>query len=468
MTPVELVELVAEGLRDAIAQTEAQTLVMAVSGGVDSIAIMHVLASLRTKFPIKLVAVHVHHGLRDAADRDASLVREFADLLDCAYEMRCVNVPAVIRRTGESVETGARRLRYEALLAVASAYSQPLIVTAHHQNDQAETVLDHLMRGSGLSGLVGIVPLRHLHGVPLWRPLLQVSKQALAEYVRVHSLPYAEDETNAWREFRRNRIRHELLPFLAESFNPAIVDALARAAEILRAEDELLAEWTVEFVANHAQIQKHGASIEREAYLRLPLALQRRVVKLILEYVGYGFPFGFEEIEAARRLAQQGRGERSLKGGQRLIAHSSALEIVEDASEYAPAFNLTPCAMDRASFFSVWALRWQVKSEVVPPPSVFARTLWEAWFTLEDQPTLVLRQWRRGDRIAQQGIAGSKLLSDVFVDHKVPRKQRSLYPVFTIDEEVVWVPGLARSRSHLIRNDLPQALRVSVRSAMED
>ncbi len=466
---MELVELVESELQVAKASMPFCTIVAAVSGGADSMALLHLLVQLRVTWSYQLVVAHVHHGIRETATRDAELVRQMAAHYKCTFVLKKVNVPEAAKTSGESVETTARRLRYEQLMEVAATYESPIIATAHHMDDQAETVLDRLLRGTGLQGLAGILPLRKLQGVYVIRPLLQVAKKDLLEYAKQHSLPYEEDETNTLLDYRRNRIRHELIPHLEAYYNPLIVNTLAHEAEIVRAENELMAKLSEDFVALNVKCSHRLARYDQEAFLRLPLALQRRVVKLVLECIDDKLQFGYDEVEAVRLFITRGRGRRTLKGGFQLVIQNASLEVMRDErSEYAPVIRWTPATVDRASFFSIRGLKWLIESSVVEMPSEFSRTLWDAWFSLEDEPELVVRGWQEGDRIKPFGMEGSKLLSDVFIDHKIIREWRRSYPVFAIGKEVVWVPGLVRSRAHLVRKDIPLALRVSVRPAMED
>ncbi len=466
---MELVDVVDHELQVAMSSTPFRTMIAAVSGGADSVALLHLLVRLREKWHYQLVVAHIHHGLRETATRDAELVRQLAAKFDCVFEWKLVNVREAAQASGESLETAARRLRYQQLLDIAKTCDAPLIATAHHQNDQAETVLDRLMRGAGVQGLAGILPTRKIHGVTVIRPLLQATKKELLEYLKQHSLVHEEDETNTLLDYRRNRIRHELIPYLEANFNPSIVSTLAHEAEIIRAENEWMAQMSEKFVASHVKCSQRWAKYEREPFFSLPLALQRRVVKLVLEYIDDELQFGFEEVEAVRLFLIHGHGRRTLKGGFQLVVQQAILEITSnESSEYAQAIRWTPTTVDGASFFSIRGLKWLVESSVREIPVEFSRTRWDAWFLLEDLPNLTIRGWREGDRIKPLGMDGSKLVSDVFIDHKVKREWRRIYPVFAIGQEVVWIPGLVRSREHLIRQDIPMALRVSVYPAKED
>ena len=464
-----LADLVEGELQKVKASIPFRTIIAAVSGGADSVALFHLLIQLRVTWSYQLVVAHVHHGLRETASRDAELVREMAANYDCIFLLKSVNVREVAKLTGESVETAARRLRYEQLMEIAETYESPIIATAHHMNDQAETVLDRMLRGTGIQGLAGILPIRKLQGVYVIRPLLQVVKKDLLEYVKQHSLPYEEDETNVLLDYRRNRIRHELIPHLEAYYNPSIVNTLAHEAEIVRAENELMAKLSEDFVASNVKCSHRLAKYDQEAFLQLPLALQRRVVKLVLECIDDKLQFGYDEVEAVRFYFMRGYGRRNLKGGFQLVVQNASLEVTRDErNEYAPVIRWTPATVDKASFFSIRGLKWRIESSVDELPSEFSRTLWDAWFSLEDQPELMVRGWQEGDRVKPFGMEGSKLLSDVFIDHKIKREWRRSYPVFAIGQEVVWVPGLVRSRTHLVKQNVPLAFRVSVSPAMED
>lgn len=208
-------------------------LLVAVSGGVDSMVLLRVAADVAGRQQRRLAAAHLNHNLRGAASAgDAALVRQVAEQLGIPLFAGCLTVGELEADSAGSLEEAARRARLQFLIRTAQEQEFPVVLTAHHAADQAETVLHNILRGTGLKGLRGIPESRVLAaGVRVLRPLLRVSKQELQRFAVTHAIDFAVDETNTDPRFTRNRIRHDLLPRLREQFNPTIEDALLRLAE---------------------------------------------------------------------------------------------------------------------------------------------------------------------------------------------------------------------------------------------
>lgn len=247
-------------------------LCVALSGGADSVALLSLLAA-----DPHVSAVHVHHGIRGAeADRDADFCRDLAAKLGVPLTVLSIDAPALSRELGVSLETAARDGRYAAITAHLEQENIPLLVTAHHADDQLETILQHLLRGSGLSGLCGIPACRVLaNGIQVARPLLTVTRAALRDYLERAELSHVEDSTNQEGCCTRNRLRLEVLPVLSELY-PAGIEAAARCAELLL-EDESYLDWlATDF------IQKEGDEPPLSALAALPRPIFARVLRKLL------------------------------------------------------------------------------------------------------------------------------------------------------------------------------------------
>ena len=242
-----------------------QGVLLAVSGGRDSMALLHGMTRLRGVSEIPhIIVAHLDHGLRGNAGRqDAELVRSVCKSLDVMAVIAECGAGQLERASRGSLEAAARIARYEFLEATAQQHGMLLMATAHHAADQAETVLHNILRGTGLRGLRGIPERRRLSdSVELIRPMLTIRDETIMEYVQQHSIPFASDATNNDSRFTRNRIRHELLPLLAAEFNPGVQDSIVRLAEqtqeLLQSLDAvadlLLAEAVLERTAEHCRL----------------------------------------------------------------------------------------------------------------------------------------------------------------------------------------------------------------------
>ncbi len=252
-------------------------IVVALSGGADSMVLLYTLAALREANELCIVAAHVHHGLRgEEADRDAAFVKEQCEKLQVPCEMLFADVEKE-RLTGESVEQAGRRIRYAFFEKVQKKHGLQYIATAHHADDNLETVLLHLTRGSGLHGLCGIPPK---NGCCI-RPLLSVSRLEIQQFCDEYAIPFVTDSTNLDTVYSRNRIRNEVVPHLRE-INPQVTEACTRMVANLREEDAFLES----LVSTYLERAKEGRKYRRDVLAEMPLVLRKRAVKCIAESAG--------------------------------------------------------------------------------------------------------------------------------------------------------------------------------------
>ncbi len=431
---------------------DSSTIIAAVSGGADSMAMLHWLQELRQTIPFLLVACHVHHGIRGpSADRDAAIVEQFSLRYRIDFELVYVNVLQERELYKESVETTARRLRYAALQRVADRYGTCTITTAHHRQDQIETVLFHLLRGTGVSGLRGMPQKRSLGRHQLLRPFLSLSRQDLREYVTALDIPFAEDETNQDKAYSRNRIRHELLPYLRENYNPQVDEAILRLIEVSAQEDDYLQDVARTFIEQNVTLEKESVTCSLSSFSDLARALQRRCIKLLLEYLEPSVTWRFSQVEDIRLLASGAGSHRLSCGhGYDVSREHGRLRISRVISYQESIVPFAPVTLDWSSFFCLSKLRWIVHARPATSPRKMVASKWEVWFERRQGDRVVLRTFAVGDRIEPLGMQGSKRLSDVFIDAKVPKEMRLWYPVLVVNDQVLFVPGLVRSRHRLL------------------
>ena len=280
---------------------------VAVSGGRDSIALLHWLHARGFE---KLTAVHLDHRLRAESGEDAAFVRKFANSLGIECIVGTADVTALANDERLSIETAARRARHEFFARVAIERACPRILLAHHADDQVETFLHNLLRGAGPSGLCGMsaVSTLEMRGTALLvaRPLLGTWREEIDAYIARHKLPFREDASNADARFTRNRLRHSAIPALTAALGRDVRAALLRTTELLRAEDEFLS----------AQPELRGApdALQVPLLRSLPLALQRRLIHLWLQHHAIA-SIGFAEVESVRGLLDSRGAKVNLPGG---------------------------------------------------------------------------------------------------------------------------------------------------------
>ena len=307
---MDILKKVAAFCRDEALFADGDKIVVACSGGPDSLALLDILARLAPAHHLQLLVCYVHHGIRRAADEEVERVRQEAARRHCAFVCCRSNVPAVAAREHRSLEAVGRDERYRLLRQEAKKWQARAIAVAHHRNDQAETVLLHVLRGSGLSGLKGMQPKRG----DIIRPLLDLTRQEIDEYIEKQQLRPCHDETNDSDVFFRNRIRLHLLPYLKQ-YNPAIVADLNRLAQLAQADDDVLQQETARIYAALAVCQQETVCVDKKKFLVQPLAVQRRIIRLLCQDVtGSMKNISFQHLETVRKLAFKGAGKQFQTG----------------------------------------------------------------------------------------------------------------------------------------------------------
>lgn len=431
-------------------------LLAAVSGGVDSVALLHLLCALRREGEIgPLSAAHFHHGIRGAdADADAALVKELCAAWGVPFSLGRGDVPALRRASGASLEEAARVARYAFLREQAARGGARYIVTAHHMEDQAETVLLHLLRGSGRNGLCGMRPAAG----DLLRPLLGAHKAQLLAYAAQHGLPSREDATNRDTAYTRNSVRLRLLPLLQREYNPNIIDRLCGMAELLREDEDYLERLAAEAMGRAMPDEKppRGCRMyDRAALAALPGPVQSRALRLMLREAGALQGAQRSDVQRLRQLLGGRTGAWiALPGGQCAWVSYEMVVIGPQQTErdaiYAarfcwPGITKTPGGAFRAEF----------TGELRRDGGAFT-----AYFDADKLPAEAEARPRRpGDRFHPLGAPGKKKLKDYLIDKKIPRGRREL-PLLAAGSTVLFFPGGGSCHFARVTKETRRILRV--------
>jgi tRNA(Ile)-lysidine synthase len=424
--------------------------VAAVSGGVDSVALVRLLAELSSAGALTLASLaHLDHSLRGAESaRDAAFCRDLAAELGIPFDVEAADVMRASKEEGRSLEDAGRQARYGFFDRARARAAADLVATAHTRDDQAETVLLRLFRGAGTRGLAGIPPRRGA----IVRPLIDIGRDELREYLDARGYGWVEDSTNVDRAIPRNWVRHELLPLVTERYGPATAEVLARAADLARSDDAALEELAVAAAAGIERVTAQGLDLAVPALLGQPTAVRQRVVRSALARVGGEAPAA-SVVAGVLQMAEAGRSALSRLG---------ACDV-----ELSPALGVLSIrgvrTVDQPTV-GAWSHELPVPGAVDLPEAggrlLAERTSLQALGGLEaiagtgpDRavasgigPSLVVRAWRPGDALQVLGLSGRKKVQDLFVDRKVPRARRALVPIITDDEDrIVWVAGHALS-----------------------
>jgi len=421
-------------------------LLVALSGGSDSVALLHLLHDLAADGSFSVAAVaHVNHQLRPTADRDEAFCRELVARFGYPLDVAHADVAARARRDALSIEEAARQERYRSLREAAHRYQATAIATGHTRDDQVETLLMKLGRGAGLSGLGGVYPRRD----GLVRPLLDVSRAALRDYLQLAGESWVEDETNADLGNPRNRIRHTVVPAIEAALGPAALDAIARAAVLAGEDGRWLDSLAEEAHQRLRRVEAGGLAFDQAALRALPAPLLRRVLLLAMREQARPAQIGTTHVEAAGLVVAGGSSAADSPAGRWELSGAKVV-LLSNTSTESVAFSYqlpVPGVIDvpeAAALVEAQTVARVVKDEspgATGPAAGEGQAVTLLW---TDETPLIVRSRRPGDWIRLP--AGRRKLQDVFVDAKVPKAVRETVPVVTDSAgRVVWVPGYAVS-----------------------
>lgn len=440
-----------------------ETVVVAVSGGADSIALLHILHALAPALRLRLHIAHLHHGLRPSADEDARFVAQHAAGLRLTSTVEYADVAGRARAGRHSLEEAGRMARYDFLARVAGAVGAGHIAVAHTRDDQVETVLMRLQQDAPWELLAGMRLCRPGRGPLVIRPLLGATRAEIRGYLAGAGLTWREDPTNLDLSLPRNRIRRVDLPAL-QGTHPAwpqvLCDLGAAAALCADVLDRLSAA-----VFGHLSSRRAGAVVlPLEALRGLPPPIARRVIRhAAAALTGTGRPFARVLEDRMLRAVGVGRPGTEIPGaGAVLRIGYGEVELGPPASPLpAGEYRLdVPGEVRAASFGRIFAASLEARTE---PSDDAAEAMLDAACV---QPPLMIRAWRSGDTFRPLGLAGKKKMQDFFVDAKVPRWQRGRIPlVVDARGEVVWVVGWRVAEPCRVRPHTARVLRLRVRSA---
>ena len=444
--------------------TPGDTLVIATSGGADSTALLDLLSRL-PEYNLHLIAAHLNHSLRgDESDADEEFCRGMAASHAIRFESRRVDVRTLASENQLNLEDAGRRARIRFFDEICLKYGATAVVLAHHADDQAETLLMRLLRGSGLTGLSGMA-YRNARGYV--RPLLDVSRAEIEQYLRGHGLEWREDASNSDTIYLRNRIRHELLPLL-EGYNPAIRSSLAGTASIISGDEILLGELTEQAFGQTCRMGEGGVVSSVERLRSLNPALRRRVLRHSYRQVaGTLEGLALRHIDAICELIDSDRPNSRLslphavsavREYDRLILKQTGEAAHRLRSVSAPETDFDLWIAEPGSYPLPSGGRITVDE---PGPAAFPADPGSACFDPGKIPfPWLVRTFRPGDRMMPFGMSGSKKVKNIFIDRKIPSSERRLIPLLFCGQELIWIAGVCASE--LCRVEAPSASTVRV------
>lgn len=422
------------------------SILIGLSGGADSMALLHALLELKEEMGCSLFACHVNHGLRgEESDSDELFVRSVCHRLRIPLKVFKADVKGEALRTGKSTEEAARDLRYACFQEACAELRCEAIATAHTLNDSMETVLFHMARGTGIDGLTGIPPLRD----NIMRPLIDRTREEVEEYCESSKISFVVDSTNLDETYSRNKIRHRVLPALKE-INPGFYGSMRGMMDSLKQDALFLSRLSDRYVnelGEEAYIVQNLLAIEP--------ALRRRVVEKFVEK--YGLLFDRKKFILIEYMIKEGKGAVSLSGGCSLRIKNGALFV--EPPKAPPCRYTGTLQLGEENRFGAWST---VYANRVPRSSVPAGLVKDAFDPEQTVGPLQLRSRLEGDQVRLAGRGVTKSLKKLFNEAKIDPGERDRIPIIADDLGIIWIDGFGVSERAAVGDRTREVVYITV------
>lgn len=430
-------------------------IVVGVSGGADSMCLLHILKSMQNEYELKLTVAHINHGIRIEANEDAKFVKSFCKKWEITYKEHVCNIRQLAKENKCSEEEAGRNERYRFFEKVRQENFADKISVAHTMNDQAETMLMRLIRGSGITGLGAIMPKRDY----IIRPLLILTREEVEEYCKVNDILYKQDITNKMDIYTRNRLRLQVLPLLKESFNPRVIESLSQTAFQLQQTEDYLEEQTDKAYKELVKKHKDGYSISISPFLEYHEVVQSRIVRKVIEkHMGTLKNIHYQNIQDTLGLFYKQSG-KSIRLGKSTVAIREHLDIrvinERNSENYSYNLNLGTQEIVECNKKIELVLLKDDKN-IQRDENTYTKNI--DYDKINDN--LQIRNRRPGDRILLKN--GSKKLKDFFIDEKIPKTCRDDIALIADGNNIVWIVGYRLSEAYYVTGDTKQVLNIRV------
>ena len=438
--------------------------IVAVSGGPDSICLLHILNELRDELGITLIGAHVNHCLRgNEADKDEEYAKKTCESLNVDFYSKKADIHRISEEKNISCEMAGREVRYEFFKELMLKLSADKVALAHNANDQAETILMRIMRGTGIEGIVGIKPVRDKIYV---RPILHLSRKEIEEYCQINNIIPRIDESNLENIYARNKVRLELIPYIQENFNKDIIRTLNRLSGIVKKDNDYLENISDNEYKKHCEIGRQKVILNKKAFLEHEAILSRVIRRALLEVNHNLNNFEKIHVESIIQLQKHTTGKNIMLPQNIIVEncygnihiYNKANETHNDDNEYFLKINEKNLihALDKV-------IKIQIKSKLQ-----FTEIKGNDYIKYFDydkiKEPIIFRYRKDGDRFMPLGMNGNKKLKDLFMDLKIPKTKRDEIPLICFGDDIGWVVGYRVSEKFKVSKDTKNILQIKIES----
>lgn len=443
---------------------KGEKLGVAISGGADSVALLHVLCSLADSLGIYVCALHFEHGIRgEASLADMALVKEFCKALCVPLYIGQENVIALAKTKKLNLEAAARSARYGFFEQARDKYKIDKIAIAHHSDDYAETLLFHLVRGSGTAGLSSM-PYAREPGII--RPMLDATRAQIEAYIKQNNLAYCMDETNQDTKYARNLIRAKAMPVLRE-VNPEVSQAFLRAGDVLSVEEDFLNDMAKQAFSDCAVWDEEVVTIDIKKLHTNHLAVQRRVIRQAFAALGLMQDLSKDSIDRALALSEMGQTGKKVTLVNKVVAiYSYGALIIRQELDTIDAVPIAQSYEIKEGAQSVLGEDFFIVSLAQVPQSFPKAKSFVQYIDADAVKNAVIRYRNPGDIFKPLGMQGEKKLKDWLIDNKIPQEQRNSIPLLAKGNEVLWVVGYQISETCKISEKTKRIYKVEYQKTL--
>lgn len=421
-------------------------IVVGVSGGPDSLCLLHILIKLREEYALTLFVVHINHSLRAEADAEEEYVRKFCKTFNIKFFSEKVDITSLTKEYKMSTEEIAREVRYNLFNKTLQEVNAKKIAVAHNANDNAETIIMNLLRGCGPEGLIGIDSVNK----NIIRPLITIRRNEIEEYCKENELFPMIDKTNFESIYTRNKIRNDIIPYL-QKFNPDIITGLNKLGNIVRYEEEFIEEYINEEYGKIKIADNGKVILDKEKFIDLKLGLQRRILrKAVSEFCGSLKNVSFNTADNAISIIKNSRNGNIVKiiTNVKIIINYNRLEFFADREEKKDFIY----ELNIPGVTYIHELESYVNIEIADAdkvPDVIKEKGKKIFDIAKTGKKLYLRNRKNGDYFYPTGMIGTKKIKDFFSDNKIELYKRDRIPIIANEDDIIWVIGMRSSKKFL-------------------